>query len=262
MNPGTTFIYREWYLSLDKLSHKLYSLFYFMMAPTLATTLAFLYRQFGNIHTNTDHEDGQDSSLPVELPKSPSDPSFIPRYDSVTTSLSRDCTGPQIKFLLRLHSIERKMSIHDWSEYHDCQFCQAMTIDIEKTYDPVLDREAPITYGDEWFFFKPTLQAVLSVEGSCPLASWLCASWSRAGRRSGRTLPTPAHRSKWNDLRSRSAEIQLCGKIQRLHQRGFEDSVQFGLFNPQAPLSPLGVSDTALSSDPLVLFTNAGKCLL
>lgn len=142
-----------------------------------------------------------------------------------------------------------------------------MVVDPERTQDSISDLKNP--YAGDGFFFGLNLQAVLDAEPFCPLARWLCVEWTKSG--SAFKLPHPEairalalRRAKWDDLRSRSAVIRLCGRVSRLRERHMEDSLEIGLVDPHDPprsFKPYGCQVAVTTTRPLTVFSISGKCL-
>lgn len=64
-------------------------------------------------------------------------------------------------------------------QYHSCEFCQAITIEIGNQRDPVTGNEVAVLKieegfeCDEWFFLGPTLEAFVAARTSCAFADKL-----------------------------------------------------------------------------------------
>lgn len=97
-----------------------------------------------------------------------------------------------------------------------------------------------------FFFFEPNLRSLLAAGSSCPLAAWLCATWSKS--------------VKWEVMLSRTADFHLCGRVDRIAKFAYQDTLLIGLLDEKEPAQTrVLTSRLAAISGELTLFATAGE---
>ena len=79
------------------------------------------------------------------------------------------------------------------ANYHDCDFCRKMEIDINRKQLNSSEK-AP----GHIVFFKPKFDALLSAAATCQFSQWLISNWSTR------------FSYAWEDLKARAGDISLC----------------------------------------------------